>query len=165
MPVSDHPFGARGPAEPAPLALPLALEPPRFELVPIRGALEAADHLPRNAEVTVSCSPTLGIENTLALAEELSGRDFRVVGHLAARLVTGEAHLSKLVRRMDDSGLREVLVVGGDAKEGRARPARSHGPHSDPRIDRATGRWTFRGLLEQETRTRGSSPWQEALTS
>lgn len=106
------PVGTGGYAEPAPRALEL----PRFELMPIKGALEAADHLPRNAEVTVSCSPTLGIENTLALAEELSGRGFRVVPHLAARLVTGRGHLSKLLRRMDISELREAFVVGGDAK-------------------------------------------------
>lgn len=115
MPVSDLPGGTRGYVEPA----PRALEPPRFELVPIKGALEAADHLPRNVEVTVSCSPTLGIENTLALAEELSGRGFRVVPHLAARLVTSEGHLSKLLRRMDGSGLREAFVVGGDSREPR----------------------------------------------
>jgi methylenetetrahydrofolate reductase (NADPH) len=84
--------------------------------MPIKGALEAANHLPANAEVTVSCSPTLGIENTLALAEELSRRGFRVVAHLAARLVTGKGHLNKLLRRMEDGGLREVFVVGGDSK-------------------------------------------------
>ena len=65
----------------------------------------------------MSCSPALGIENTLALAEELSGRGFRVVPHLAARLVTGTGHLAKLLRRMEDSGLREAFVVGGDSAE------------------------------------------------
>lgn len=98
-----------------------ALEAPRFELVPIKGALEAAEHLPRGAEITISCSPNLGIENTLALAEELLGRGFRVVPHLAARLVTGTGHLNGLLRRMEDSGLRETFVVGGDSAE-------PHGP-------------------------------------
>lgn len=98
------------------------LDRPRFELVPIKGALEAAEHLPRDAEVTISCSPTLGIENTLALAEELSERGFfRVVPHLAARLVTGTGHLNGLLRRMEDSGLRKTFVVGGDSAE-------PHGP-------------------------------------
>lgn len=90
---------------------------PRFELIPIKGALEAADHLPKGAEVAVSCSPALGIENTLALAGELSGRGFRVVPHLAARLVTGTGHLDKLLRQMEDSGLREIFVIGGDSTE------------------------------------------------
>ncbi len=81
----------------------------------MKGALETADNLPQGAEVTISCSPALGIENTLALAEELSGRGFRVVPHLAARLVTGTGHLEKLLRRMEDSGLREAFVVGGDS--------------------------------------------------
>lgn len=110
------PIGICGGVAPAPRGLDL----PRFELIPIKGALEAADHLPQGAEITVSCSPILGIENTLALAEELSGRG-RVVPHLAARLVTGTGHLDKLLRRMDDSGLRETFVVGGDSTE-------PHGP-------------------------------------
>lgn len=96
-----------------------ALERPRFEVVPIRGALEAAVHLPEGSEVAVSCSPTLGIENTLSLAEELSERGFRVVPHLAARLVASPRHLTGLLRRMEDSGLREAFVVGGDSKEPR----------------------------------------------
>ncbi|CAN5895361.1 methylenetetrahydrofolate reductase [soil metagenome] len=107
------PAGARGGVESA----RLGLERPRFELVPIKSALEAADDLPQGAEVTISCSPALGIENTLELAEELSERGFQVVPHLAARLVTGTGHLNKLLRRMDDSGLRDVFVVGGDSAE------------------------------------------------
>lgn len=94
-----------------------ALEQPRFEVVPIKGALEQAARLPSGAEVSITCSPTLGIENTLALAEKLSNRGFRVVPHVSARLVTGEDHLKKILRRLDDSRLRDIFVVGGDAKE------------------------------------------------
>lgn len=94
-----------------------ALERPRFEIVPIEGALEQAKLLPSGAEVSITCSPTLGIENTLALAEKLSNRGFRVVPHVSARLLTGEDHLKEILRRLDDSRLGDVFIVGGDAKE------------------------------------------------
>lgn len=100
-------------------AVARALERPRFELVPVKGALEEARHLPSGAEVTITCSPALGIENTLDLAEKLAGRGFRVVPHLSARLVRGEGHLREILRRMDLAGLRDAFVVGGDVK----RPA------------------------------------------
>jgi methylenetetrahydrofolate reductase (NADPH) len=90
---------------------------PRFELVPVRGVLEAAGHLLEGAQLAVSCSPTLGIERTLYVAEKLSERGFGVVPHVAARLLAGEGHLKRILRRMNESGLREVFVVGGDARE------------------------------------------------
>ena len=92
------------------------LEHPRYEIVPVKGAHEQAVHLPVGAEVSVTCSPTLGIGNTLALAEDLLRQGFRVVPHLAARLVEGETHLKEVLRRLEGSGLRGVFVVGGDSK-------------------------------------------------
>jgi methylenetetrahydrofolate reductase (NADPH) len=59
----------------------------------------------------------LGIENTLALAEELAERGFRVVPHLSARLVRGEGHLKEILRRMERASLRDLFVVGGDVGE------------------------------------------------
>jgi len=51
------------------------------------------------------------------VAENLSGKGFGVVPHIAARLVTGEEHLEEILRRMDEGGLREVFIGGGDARE------------------------------------------------
>ncbi len=82
----------------------------------MKGAREQAVHLPAGAEVSVTCSPTLGIGSTLALAEDLLGRGFRVVPHLAARLIEDEAHLKEVLRRLEERDLRDVFVVGGDAK-------------------------------------------------
>jgi len=96
----------------------------RFELMPTEGAGEQAAYLPEGATVAVSCSPAKGIGATLALGEELSGRGFRVVPHLSARLVEGEVHLRSILRRLDEAGIKDVFVVGGDAKE----PA---GPYED----------------------------------
>jgi methylenetetrahydrofolate reductase (NADPH) len=93
------------------------LSRPRFEILPTRGAEELADQLPIDAKVAVTCSPTKGIENTLHFSERLLQRGFRVVPHIAARLVAGREHLEEIVRWLDEHGLREIHVIGGDSKE------------------------------------------------
>jgi methylenetetrahydrofolate reductase (NADPH) len=98
-------------------ALVEALAQPRFELIPMEGAIERAALLPEGAKVTVTCSPTRGIESTLLLGEKLLERGFRIVPHIAARFVADRAHLDEIVRRLDDLGVREIFVIGGDAKK------------------------------------------------
>ena len=93
------------------------LSRPRFEILPTKGAEEQADHLPKGAKVAVTCSPTKGIESTLRFSEGLLERGFRVVPHIAARLVADGAHLEKILRWFDEHGVREAYVIGGDAKE------------------------------------------------
>jgi len=93
------------------------LSRPRFEILPTKGAEEQADYLPRDAKVTVTCSPTKGIESTLRLSEGLLQRGFRVVPHIAARLVSDRAHLQRTLRWFDEHSVREIHVIGGDARE------------------------------------------------
>ena len=93
------------------------LAEPRFEILPTKRAEEQAEHLPEDAKVAVTCSPTKGIESTLRLSERLLERGFRVVPHIAARLVSGRAHLEEILRWFDERSLREIYVIGGDAKE------------------------------------------------
>ncbi|MDP9484564.1 MAG: methylenetetrahydrofolate reductase [Actinomycetota bacterium] len=101
-------------SERAPLATPASF---RFEVMPTEGAVEQTAYLPEGAKVAVSCSPAKGVEGTLALGEELSRRGFRVVPHVSARPVKGRAHLGEILRRLGGAGVRDVFVVGGDAKE------------------------------------------------
>lgn len=91
----------------------------RYELLPIRGMQEAAAALPEGAVVTVTCSPRHGLERTLEASEWLAGAGFRVVPHLAARLVRDRAHLERLLARLAALGVEDAFVVGGDAE----RPA------------------------------------------
>lgn len=93
-------------------ALVEALAQPRFELIPMEGAIERAALLPEGAKVTVTCSPTRGIESTLLLGEKLLERGFRIVPHIAARLMADRAHLNEIVGRLDDLGVREIFVIG-----------------------------------------------------
>jgi methylenetetrahydrofolate reductase (NADPH) len=67
-----------------------------------RGYRADGPDLPEGAKVAISCSPTRGIEGTLLLGEELLDRGFEIVPHLAARLVTGSAHLEEIVRWLED---------------------------------------------------------------
>jgi methylenetetrahydrofolate reductase (NADPH) len=93
------------------------LSRPRFEILPTEGAEERAGHLPSDAKVAVTCSPGKGIENTLHFSERLLQRGFQVVPHVAARLVADGAHLEKILRWFDVHSVREIYVIGGDAKE------------------------------------------------
>ncbi|WP_280546628.1 methylenetetrahydrofolate reductase [Halomonas sp. 11-S5] len=97
----------------------------RYELLPITGLQEAARALPYGAVVTVTCSPRRGLERTLEASEWLVGRGFRVVPHLAARLVHDRAHLERLLGRVAALGIDDAFVVGGDAE--RAVGAYPHG--------------------------------------
>jgi methylenetetrahydrofolate reductase (NADPH) len=88
----------------------------RFELLPIAGMQEAASALPEGGMVTVTCSPRHGLERTLGACEWLVGEGFRVVPHLAARLVQDRAHLERLLERLAGLGITDAFVVGGDAE-------------------------------------------------
>jgi len=99
------------------VALIRALAHPRFEVVPLPGVEEQARHLPRGAKVTVTCSPTRGIDKTLRRAEQLAGQGLQVVPHISARLVVDTAHLKDIVQRLGALGLREIFVIGGDVTQ------------------------------------------------
>lgn len=101
----------------APAGAYAALAEPRFELIPIKGMLEQAAALPAGSQVSVTCSPKLGLDRTLQSAVALRERGFQAVPHLAARLVRDRAHLADLLQRLARSGLPDVFVVGGDSPQ------------------------------------------------
>jgi hypothetical protein len=64
------------------------LRRPRLEVMPLDGIeREVMDHVPSQRTVTVTSSPSRGIDATLSLCEQLAARGYHVVPHLAARLV------------------------------------------------------------------------------
>ncbi len=100
-----------------PQAAPLSrfLESPRYEVIPVAGIEQKVAGLPWGATVTVTASPRHGVDRTLDVSTALAARGYRVVPHLAARMVAGRGHLERLVQRLDGAGIREAFVVGGDA--------------------------------------------------
>jgi methylenetetrahydrofolate reductase (NADPH) len=105
--------GAPAAAEPPMLAG--LLHDPRYEVIPVRGIEQKVAALPYGATVTVTASPKLGLDRTLDLSTVLAARGYRVVPHLAARMIAGRGHLERMVQRLEGAGIREVFVVGGDA--------------------------------------------------
>jgi methylenetetrahydrofolate reductase (NADPH) len=95
-----------------------ALERPRYEVLPLDGiADDVLEHLPAGRKVTVTSSPSRGLEATLGLAEELAPGGYEVVPHLAARLIANRAHLEEVVVRLKNAGVREAFVIAGDARQ------------------------------------------------
>jgi methylenetetrahydrofolate reductase (NADPH) len=93
-----------------------ALEQPRYEVLPLDGAADKVlAHVPREIKVTVTASPTRGLDATLALAETLRAAGYRVVPHLSARLVRDRAHLGEVLDRLEAAAVREIFVIAGDA--------------------------------------------------
>ena len=92
-----------------------SLAHPRYELIPMRGVEDQLEHLPLGAVVTITASPTRGLEPTVDLAAMVAARGHRVVPHLSARLVRGPAHLDELLARLTELEVREVFVIAGDA--------------------------------------------------
>ena len=89
---------------------------PRYEVLPAKGTEQAVlDWIPAGMTVTVTASPVKGLDATIELTERLAARGYRVVPHLAARSVTGDAHLAGIVARLTAAGCDDVFVPGGDA--------------------------------------------------
>ncbi len=92
------------------------LSRPRYEVFPSKGTEQAVlDWVPAGMTVTVTASPVKGLDATIELTERLTARGYRVVPHLAARSVAGEAHLAAIVARLQACGVDDVFVPGGDA--------------------------------------------------
>lgn len=95
-----------------------ALARPRYELIPMRGALGQARLLPVGTTVSVTCSPTRGIQPTVELAERVRALGHVAIPHLAARRFESRRHLQDTIQRLGAAGIRDVFVVGGDGKDG-----------------------------------------------
>jgi methylenetetrahydrofolate reductase (NADPH) len=97
-------------------AVAARLERPRYEVLPLDGIVDAVlEHVPRSVTVTVTASPRMGLEATLAVAERLARDGYAVVPHVSARLVRDRVHLEEVLARVREAGVREVFVPAGDA--------------------------------------------------
>ena len=97
-------------------AVQSALKTARYEVLPT-AKIEAAvvDNVPRDVTITVTASPTKGIEATLGLSERLIGHGYQVVPHLAARMISGRSELEEIVQRLQGLGVTNVFCPAGDA--------------------------------------------------
>ena len=93
-----------------------------FELVPMKGVEAAIADLAPASTVSVTCSPAKGLGATLDVAGRLLDLGHDAVPHLAARQVEDREHVARLAAWIRRCGLREVIVIAGDAP----RPAGSY---------------------------------------
>jgi len=89
----------------------------RYELIPLASALEGAAALPPGSQVTVTASPSHGIEATFDLAEAVAALGHDVTPHISAHMLRDRAHLAQLLERARAIGLRKAFVVGGDTRD------------------------------------------------
>ena len=88
-----------------------------FEVVPMKNLPTAIEALPAGAEVSVTCSPTKGIEETQRVTETLVQQGFVAIPHIAARMVRDRAHTADIAQWCRAAGVSKLFIVGGDAEE------------------------------------------------
>ena len=93
------------------------LEHARYEVLPTASTEDKIlQHLPRDRTITVTASPSKGLEPTFDLAERLTGHGYLAVPHVAARMVSGRSELAEIADRLVGKGITSVFVPGGDAE-------------------------------------------------
>lgn len=88
----------------------------RYEVLPTASAEDGVhSYLPAGFTVTITASPSKGLEPTLALAERLAAAGFDAVPHLAARMISGRSELAEICARLTAANVRTIFVPAGDA--------------------------------------------------
>jgi methylenetetrahydrofolate reductase (NADPH) len=112
------PFRRRATADPAGrVGLARALAEPTFELLPLASAGAQSAFIPAGTWVSVTASPSKGLDATIDLALALEARGYRAIAHLSARMIRDRAHLRELLTRLTDGGVDRAFVVGGDSQD------------------------------------------------
>jgi methylenetetrahydrofolate reductase (NADPH) len=89
---------------------------PRYEVIPTDSIEESVvASVPLDVTLTVTASPTKGLEATISLAQRLCRHGYQVVPHISARLVRDDAHLDDIVAQLRECGVDDVFVPAGDA--------------------------------------------------
>jgi methylenetetrahydrofolate reductase (NADPH) len=86
-----------------------------MEIFPTPTIESKLDVLTPGSYVAVTCSPTKGVGETLDMSERIASRGFKVVPHIAARMVRDKNHLREIISRINDTPIVSVFVPGGDA--------------------------------------------------
>lgn len=88
-----------------------------IEVIPLRDSKDKLPSIPATTPVTITCSPKFGLQRTLEHVEAARRLGYRVVPHLAARMVGSKMELVEFVRRLRDLGVDDLYVIGGDGDD------------------------------------------------
>jgi methylenetetrahydrofolate reductase (NADH) len=103
--------------KPLPPRVQTLLQRVRYEVIPTASIQDKVlASVPKDVTMTVTASPTKGLDTTLELAESLARAGYPVVPHISARLVVDKQHLSEIVQRLQAVGIDNVFVPAGDAE-------------------------------------------------
>ncbi len=98
-------------------ALVRLLQSARYEVLPTPSTEEKVlAHVPVECAVTVTASPSKGLDVTFDLAERLGKAGYIAVPHVAARMVSGRSELEEICSRLTAAGITTIFVPGGDAE-------------------------------------------------
>ena len=86
-----------------------------MEIFPTDTIEAKLDVLEPGSYVAVTCSPTRGVDVTVDMSERLALRGFKVVPHVAAKMVRDKAHLREIIAHLNDLPIISIFVPGGDA--------------------------------------------------
>jgi methylenetetrahydrofolate reductase (NADPH) len=93
------------------------LQRARYEVLPTPSTEEKVlANLPTDRTVTITASPSKGLDVTFDLAERLGKAGYTAVPHIAARMVNGRAELEEICARLTAAGITTIFVPGGDAE-------------------------------------------------
>ena len=93
------------------------LSDPRYEVMPFKSFDDQLAHLPEGATITVTASPQLGIERTIEKSVEAAEAGFEVVPHVSARYVEDGEHITEITETLQDAGISDIFVPGGNREE------------------------------------------------
>jgi methylenetetrahydrofolate reductase (NADPH) len=92
------------------------LDGARYEVLPTATIEDKLlEHVPVDRTITVTASPSKGLEQTLDLTERLTGHGYLTVPHLAARMIRDRAELQEICDRLTGKGITRIFVPAGDA--------------------------------------------------
>jgi methylenetetrahydrofolate reductase (NADPH) len=87
----------------------------QFEVLPLERTEAEARRLTEPAQLTVTCSPRHGPDESVDVARRLCAFGHEVTVHVAARMVRDRAHLDTLLGTMARAGIDDLFLIGGDA--------------------------------------------------
>lgn len=88
-----------------------------LEVIPLKGAEAKVLAALPGSTITITCSPKFGLTRTLEHVDSAIKAGYRVVPHLAARMVADEVALRDFVNRVTDLGVTDLYVIGGDGSD------------------------------------------------
>jgi methylenetetrahydrofolate reductase (NADPH) len=88
---------------------------PRYEVIPSASIEQKVlEWVPRDVTITVTASPSKGLDASFELTEKLRANGYRVVPHVAARQVRDRVHLEEIAARLLACGVEDIFVPAGD---------------------------------------------------